>query len=89
MTYSITQYTREKARKHGVTVKPSTRKGKKIDVFKNGEYIVSVGALGYSDYPTFIKSDGKEYADKRRKAYRKRHKNDNGDAGFYAWHLLW
>ena len=34
MAYSITTYTKNRARQLGVIVKPSTRKGKKIDVFK-------------------------------------------------------
>jgi len=35
MSYTITNYTRRQAKRLGVTVKPSTRKGKKIDVFKD------------------------------------------------------
>ena len=53
MPYQITQYTRDQARKLGVVVKHSTNPNKKIDVFKNGEKIASVGAIGYGDYPTF------------------------------------
>ena len=52
MPYIIKSYTKTQARKLGVVVKPSKVKGKKIDVFKNGKKIASVGALGYSDYPT-------------------------------------
>ena len=55
MAYRITKYTYDQAKKLGVTVKPSTVKGKKIDVFnKKGEKLASVGALGYADYPTFM-----------------------------------
>jgi hypothetical protein len=53
------------------------RKNKKIDVYKNGQLISSVGALGYSDYPTYIKENGKFYADKRRKLYKIRHNKDS------------
>ena len=35
MSYVITNYTRTKANQLGVTVQLSTRKGKKIDVFKD------------------------------------------------------
>ena len=90
--YTITNYTRAKARKLGVVVKRSTSKFKKIDVFKNGKKVASVGAIGYSDYPTFIKTKGKEFADKRRSAYRKRHQNNRtkiGTNGWYASSLLW
>ena len=92
MAYTITSYTRKQAEKHGFTVKPSKVKGKKIDVFKNGEKVASVGAIGYGDYPTFIKTKGVEYANKRRKAYKKRHEKNRkkrNTNGWYADKLLW
>jgi len=92
MAYKITRYSYNKAKLLGVTIKPSTVKGKKIDVFKNGEKVASVGALGMGDYPTFIKTKGKEFADRRRKAYKMRHEKDRhirGSAGWYADKILW
>ena len=71
--YKIKRHTYTQAKKLGVVVKPSTVKGKKIDVFKKGKKVASVGARGYNDYPTWIQKKGKEYADKRRKAYKSRH----------------
>ena len=53
MPYKIKSHTRTQARKLGVSVKPSKVKGKKIDVFRNGKKIASVGAIGYNDYPTY------------------------------------
>ena len=90
--YEITPYTTAQARKFGVQVKPSTSKGKKIDVFKDGDKLVSVGALGYGDYGTFQKTKGKAFADKRREAYKSRHEKDlkkKGTPGFWANALLW
>eukprot|EP01038_Epipyxis_sp_PR26KG_P016034 gene16034-21762_t len=49
----------------GVEIKPSKSKNKKIDVYKNNNKIASVGAIGYNDYPTYIKEKGLEYANKR------------------------
>lgn len=92
MPYRITEYTKKRAKSLGVEVKPSKVKGKKIDVFKNGEKICSIGALGMNDYPTYIRKEGKEYADARRYLYRIRHKKDRkvkGSAGWYADKLLW
>jgi hypothetical protein len=92
MAYSITNYTKSQAKKLGVVVKPSSIKGKKIDVFKNDQKIASVGALGYSDYPTYIKTKGKAYADERRRLYKIRHSKDRnvkGSDGYYADKLLW
>jgi hypothetical protein len=44
------------------------------------------------DYPTFMQTKGKEFADIRRKAYKSRHAKDRivrGTAGFYADRILW
>lgn len=90
--YEIKPYTFNQARKFGVTVKPSTRKGKKIDVFKDDKKIASIGALGMGDYPTYTKQKGKAYADERRKLYKIRHLKDSqvaGSPGFYSSNLLW
>lgn len=92
MGYNITNYTKEQAKKLGVEVKVSKVKGKKIDVFKDGKKIASVGALGYSDYPTYTKTKGKAYADERRRLYKIRHSKDRnvrGSDGYYADKLLW
>lgn len=90
--YTITQYTKNQAKKLGVTIKRSTNKNKKLDVFKNGQKIASVGGMGYNDYPTYMKKEGKEKANKRRKLYKMRHEKDRhkkGSNGYYADQLLW
>ena len=90
--YTITEYSRDQAKKLGVTIKPSTSKGKKIDVFKDGEKLASVGALGMSDYPTYMKTKGQAYADERRRLYRIRHAKTMdkvGSASYYAARILW
>ena len=92
MSYTITNYTRRQAKRLGVTVKPSTRKGKKIDVFKDGKKVASVGALGMGDFPTFKKQKGLEFAKKRQKAYKSRHQKTRtkvGTPSYYADQLLW
>lgn len=91
--YNITNYTRNRAKTLGVTVKPSKNKKKKLDVYnKKGVKIASVGAIGYMDFPSFIKSKGKAFANKRRIAYKKRHEKNRkivGSNGYYADKLLW
>lgn len=90
--YQITDYSYKKAKKLNVDIKPSVEKGKKIDVFKNGKKIASIGALGMGDYPTYIREKGLAYANERRRLYRLRHKNDlnNKDgAGYWASEILW
>ena len=90
--YDITNYTMKQAKQIGVTVKPSKTKGKKIDVYKDDKQIASVGALGYKDYPTFLKENGLDYANKRRKLYKQRHEKDRlikWSRGWLADQLLW
>ena len=92
MSYTITKYTRDRAKALGVVVKKSKNKKKKLDVFKDKKKIASVGSIGYGDFPTFKRTKGKEYADKRRKAYKKRHqkyRNIKGTNSYYADKLLW
>jgi hypothetical protein len=95
--YEITDYSKQQAKKLGVQIKPSTRKDKKIDVFKNNEKVASIGArdkkgVFYKDFPTYMKTKGKAFAEERRKLYKERHEKDRhtkGSAGFYADKILW
>ena len=89
--YRIKSYSKKRAAELGVKIKPSTRSGKKIDVFKNGKKIASIGAMGYNDYPTFKEKYGKKFADERKKAYLARHKKNiiKNTPGYYAAKILW
>jgi hypothetical protein len=92
MPYSITKYTYKQAKKISVKVKPSTNKTKKIDIFKKGKKIASVGAYGMNDYPTYIKLKGKKFANTRRRLYKMRHEKDRHEKwtnGWLADKLLW
>jgi len=97
MSYIIKPYTKKQAEKLNVQIKPSRTKGKKIDVFKNGKKIASVGAAGMKDYPTYLDLENKGKVEtgtaaKRRKLYKIRHENDRkkrNSNGFYADKLLW
>ena len=92
MPYKITKYTLARAKKIGVTVKPSTNWTKKIDIFKQGKKIASVGAAGMNDYPTFMKNQGPTFAKTRRRLYKMRHEKDRHvkwSRGWLADQLLW
>lgn len=89
MSYTITQYTKDRAKELNVVVKPSKKKNKKIDVFKDDKLIVSVGDKRYKDFPTFTKEKGLEFAKERQRLYRIRHKFNTGVAGKFASKLLW
>jgi len=90
--YEIKPYTEQQAKRLGVTVRPSTNPKKKVDVFEGGKKVASIGAIGFSDYPTYLKEEGKAVADERRRLYHIRHKKDEqkkGSPGYYASRLLW
>jgi hypothetical protein len=91
--YEISDYSYQRAKDLGVKIRPSTRKGKKIDVLDwNNQYITSIGALGMGDYPTYLKTKGKEYAEERRRLFRLRNKKNAeklGSRAYYALKILW
>ena len=90
--YRIKSRQKKNAKKLGVQIKPSKSKGKKIDVFKKGKKVASIGAEGYSDYATYIEKKGKSFADDRRSLYKKRHNNNRkvkNSNGYYADRILW
>ena len=90
MTYKITNYSYNQAKKLNVEIKPSTNKNKKIDVFKNEKKIASIGAIGYNSFPEYIIKKGLDYANERRKLYKQRHKKDiDGKNGKWANAILW
>lgn len=97
MPYKIKSYSKIQAQKLGVDIKPSKTKGKKIDVFKSGKKVASIGALGMNDYPTYKELEKNKKvkegtAEKRRKLYKIRHDSDRkkvGTNGYFADKILW
>ena len=92
MPYTITDYTLQRAKQMKVTVQLSQKKNKKIDVFKNGVKIASIGDSRYKDFPTYVIENGIEFANNRKRLYYMRHKKDIENLhsnGFYAAKLLW
>jgi hypothetical protein len=90
--YKITDRQFRNALNLGVTIKPSTNKSKKIDVFKNGKKIASIGAMGFKDYSIHLAESGRTFANERRRLYKIRHQADRtkvGSAGYYADQILW
>lgn len=95
MAYQIQPYTFERAREVGLEVRPSTRKGKKLDVFvasldprHAGQYIDSIGAIGYKDYPTFYATEGPAVAKEHQRRYKMRHTGNTLGELLALW-LLW
>ena len=63
------------------------------DVFdKDNKKISSIGAIDYSDYATYIKTNGLKYADNRKRLYKIRHEKTRkvvGSKSYYADQILW
>jgi len=92
MAYQITTRQKNNAKKLGVTIKSSSNPLKKLDVYKGGKKIASIGAKGYNDFDLWIKKKGRTFANKRRALYKARHENNRnvkGTAGYYADKILW
>ena len=87
--YQIKDYSYKKAKELNLEIFPSKRKYKKIDVYKNGKYICSIGDIRYLDFPSILAKEGKDVAEKHRRLYYARHRNDDGIAGKLAMHILW
>ena len=97
MVYTISEYSKMKAKELKVDIKPSKNKNKKINVYKNNKKVASIGDVKYNDFPTYLNMENKGmvekgYANQRRKLYRIRHKKDidnkNGN-GYYSNKILW
>ena len=92
MSYRITSRQRSAAKRLGVQIKPSTVKGKKLDVFKGDKKVASIGALGMKDFDLWRKSDGIEKARARQKAFKSRFQKQRikvGTPAYYADQILW
>ena len=77
---------RSKASKIGVTVKPSTVKHKKLDVYnKDGDKVASIGDLRYSDFNLH----GDRERRQRYKIRHEKHRHRRGTASYYADQILW
>ena len=90
--YHITNYSKQQAQKLGVDIKPSTRKNKKIDVYKNNKLVASIGDKNYLDFPNYVKLNGLACAERKRSLYKMRHSKDRlkkNSPGFYADSILW
>ena len=93
MKYKISPYTYNQAKELKVKVFPSNNPKYKLSVYDDDlNFITNVGANGYNDYPTYIETKGKDYADERRRLYKIRHQRDRTKVvskGYYADKLLW
>lgn len=86
--YKITPHTLKKAKELGLTVVPSKKANKKIDVFEDGVYLASVGHSKYKDYGMYLEEGDKKLAEQRKRLYHLRH-NKTTLPERLAGSLLW
>ena len=91
--YDILPYSYKQAKKLGVEIFPSYNPKYKIEIYdKDGLFMFYGGDPNYSDYPHYIQSHGKMYADNRRRLYHIRHGKEIenvGSRGYYTSKILW
>jgi hypothetical protein len=94
--YKILDYTYKRAADLGVQVVPSNKKRYKIDVYKDGVFINSIGQKGALDYPNYIELERagrfkSGYANMRRQLYYNRHPHNYGylSKDYLSKVLLW
>jgi hypothetical protein len=95
--YIISKKQRIIAANMGLKIAPSKNPLKKLDVYKDGIKVASIGDIEYDDYHSYMKKEkrgliGKGFANERRRLYKIRHAADRkvvGSAGWYADKLLW
>jgi hypothetical protein len=92
--YIILPRTKQIAKENNLTIKTAKNPKYKIDVLDKNKNLTSIGATGYADYPNYLNQEKAGnvkpgYADKRRKLYLIRHKDDDKIKGKLAKLLLW
>ena len=98
--YKISDLQYSNAQRLGVTIKPSTSKRKKIDVFDGVKKVASIGGVKldgtfYMDYSTYLSTTTTKIANDRRREYLARHAGDPKKTdgkytnSFYADRILW
>jgi hypothetical protein len=70
--YEISIQTYKLAKSNKLDIYPSEKKNKKIDIYRDGKYLGSIGDSRYKDYYMYLKED-KALANERRRLYHARH----------------
>lgn len=87
--YEISDKQYEIAKELGIEIIVSENPRKKIDVYKNGDYICSVGAINFKALKELILLHGRDEAYRKRNLYLSRHKSACDMKTIYEIRLLW
>ena len=74
--YEISPATYKAAKQYNLDIFPSKKSHFKIDAYRGGVYVGSVGDIRYKDYHIYLKENGKQVAEERRRLYHIRHPKD-------------
>ena len=74
--YEISPATYKAAKQYNLDIFPSKKPNKKIDVYRGGVYVGSVGDIRYKEYHIYLKQDGKQVAENRRRLFHLRTPKD-------------
>ena len=92
-SYIISQYSYDQSKKLNLVIKKSKNKNKKIDVYTiNNEFLHSIGDIRYNDYPSYLSTYNKDYADERKRLYHIRHQKNIkviNSKQYLSANLLW
>ena len=89
MPYEISDKQYEIAEQLGIEIIVSENPRKKIDVYKKGNYICSVGAVNFLSLKELILLHGHDEAYRKRNLYLSRHKSQCDLKSIYEIRLLW
>ena len=89
MPYIISEKQYEIAKKLNIEIIPSENPRKKIDIYKNGDYLCSIGATNFRALKEWIDLVGRNEAYIKRNAYISRHKSSCDLKSIYEIQLLW
>ena len=89
MAYEIDEDQLETAETLRIEICPSENKRKLIDIYKDGEFFCSVGAINFKYYRELLRDEGIDVAQQKKEKILKRYKNDCTLQTLYMIRLLW
>lgn len=89
MPYEISDKQYEIAEQLGIDICVSENPRKKIDVYKKGQFLFSIGAVNFKSLSELIEMYGRDEAYRKRNLYLSRHKSQCDLKSIYEIRLLW
>lgn len=87
--YEITEDQYETADTLRIEIRPSENKRKLIDVYKDGIYFCSIGAINFRYYRELLSDEGVVVAEQKKQKILHRYKNNCTLEVLYLMRILW